>query len=74
MTPKTQIILDLLRRSGETRETRQDGSVWVAVYLDNAKPDGISGRAFAGHLSVLENLGFYQQEQGYTGFGWVRIN
>jgi hypothetical protein len=41
------------------------------VYLDNARPAGMSAQAFAGHLSALEARGLYKPVDGYA-WGMVR--
>lgn len=45
-------------REGVT-ETRGDGEVWQAVYLDNAIIEGMHPRIWAGHLSQLRKEGRY---------------
>jgi hypothetical protein len=64
-------ILANLRKSVESTETRADGE-WGSVYLDNARPDGVSNRSFAGYLSALENAGLYES-QGDDFFGLVKL-
>jgi hypothetical protein len=53
--------LDCLRanREGSVREI--NGEYWASVYLDNARPVGMSARAFAGHLSALKRAGLYRE-------------
>jgi hypothetical protein len=43
---------------------------WRDVYLDNARPGGVSPHAFAGFLSALERDGVYRPEDG---FAWGRV-
>lgn len=44
-----------------------------SVYLDNARPSGMSPHAFAGHLSALAAAGLYRayDDEGY--FGEVKL-
>jgi hypothetical protein len=44
---------------------------WGSVYLDNARPKGMSARSFAGYLSALEREGLYRS-QGDKCFGDVQ--
>ena len=61
MTPGTSAVLKELRGNTEgCYEQLPDGREWRTVYLDNAVPAGMAPRAFAGHLSDLERLGFYK--------------
>lgn len=60
-------ILNNLRAYAESEV--EDG--WFSVYLDNVKPDNITGQQFAGYLSVLQQAGFYKQLNNV--FGLVRI-
>lgn len=71
MTFKTREILGLLRQNaeGEVYETT-DGRRCRDVYLDNARPDWMPPRQFAGCLGVLEQLGFYKSH-GDGAFGLV---
>jgi len=64
-------ILANLRKSVENTETRANGD-WGNVYLDNARPDGVSNRSFAGYLSALEKAGLYES-QGDDFFGIVKL-
>lgn len=74
MTPKTRQVLDALRTHVEGRSflSSHPGREFGQVYLDNAIPTGMSRRAFAGHLSVLERLGLYKP-QGDDCFGDVAL-
>ena len=61
MTPKMALVLQALRDNIEGGTTTlSDGRVYHSVYLDNARPAGMSPRAFAGHLSALEKIGAYR--------------
>lgn len=66
------IILIRLRECGEREFTGHDGTQWSQVYLDNARPEGMSARSFAGYLSALERAGLYKS-QGDDCFGDVRL-
>lgn len=70
MSPKTKLVLDNLRANHEG-STLLDGT-FAQVYLDNARPAGMSARSFAGHLAALEKLGFYKS-QGDDCFGDVKL-
>jgi len=52
--------------------TRDDGTMWMSVYLDNACPNDMSHHAFAGYLSQLTALGLYKRIHG-TAFGDVKL-
>lgn len=60
MTSKTAAVLTALRARKESTSLDAQGREWGCVYLDNARPDGMSARSFAGHLSALTVLGFYK--------------
>jgi hypothetical protein len=66
MTNYSEIVLEALRAN---TEGNTDG--WLMVYLDNAKPAGMSYHAFAGHLGALEKAGLYRPVDGYA-FGEVK--
>lgn len=66
------IILVRLRECSESAFTRRDGAQWAQVYLDNARPEGMSARSFAGYLSALERAGMYKS-QGDDCFGDVKL-
>ena len=73
MTPATKTVLEALRTSHEGSESHDaDDQVWADVYLDNAKPAGMSGHSWAGHLAALKAEGFYKQLDGIA-FGEVRL-
>ena len=65
MDPET--ILKALRRHAEDV---RDG--WGMVYLDNARPNDVSPRQFAGYLSVLEQRGLYRTVDNYA-WGEVKV-
>ena len=69
-SPKTTQVLEALRMNVEGFTEILYGVEWRSVYLDNAlarlSADGITPRAFAGHLGVLEKAGLYRpQDNGY---------
>lgn len=66
------IVLGALRRSAEQPVTDADGARWGSVYLDNAKPAGMSTQAFHGYLSALQTAGLYKPQDGWA-FGDVRL-
>lgn len=70
MSPRTEQVLRNLRDERETHEGNGDG--WADVYLDNAKPAGMSDKAFRSHLSALSQAGFYKPVDGYA-WGSVRL-
>jgi hypothetical protein len=72
MTKIQQLVLDSLRPHHEGSVQDIDGQRWASVYLDNARPFGMSPRRFAGHLSALEKAGLYKS-QGDNCFGDVRL-
>jgi hypothetical protein len=59
LSTKTAEILASLRRHWESGSEKPDGRVFDEVYLDNARPPGMSAHKFAGHLSALEAAGLY---------------
>lgn len=44
---------------------------WRDVYLDNARPAGMSDKTFRAYLAVLSKAGFYRVIDGYA-WGEVR--
>jgi hypothetical protein len=73
MSPKTAEVLALLRKYNEGESSRTpDGAVFATIYLDNARPEGMSAPAFAGHLSALKALGLYKG-YGDDAFGEVKL-
>ncbi len=65
MTQPTMIVLQSLRDNVEHR----DGA-WGEVYIDNARPDGMSETAFRSHLAALSRRGLYEPMDGYA---WGRV-
>lgn len=67
-TEANETVLEALRA-----EIESDGfsEGFGMVYLDNARPAGMSARAFAGHLSQLTQRGLYK-DAGDGVFGEVR--
>ena len=72
LTPKTTEVLVALRAHVEGCKVELNGKPARDVYLDNARPNGMSVRAFAGHLSALQAAGLYKPLDGYA-FGTVVI-
>lgn len=68
LSPKTTEVLAALRSNVEGC----DDNGFRDVYLDNARPAGMSAHAFAGHLSALEKAGLYRP-YGDDCFGRVKI-
>jgi len=50
----------------------KNGSKWGIVYLDNARPKGVSDKIFRSYLSVLSKQGLYRISDG-KNFGEVLI-
>lgn len=71
LSTKAKLVLDNLRKGGESDITIA-GQKWSQVYLDNARPEGMSARSFAGYLTVLTARGFYRS-QGDDCFGNVKM-
>jgi len=67
MTPTNHsaIVLESLRLHVENR----DGD-WGDVYLDNARPSGMSETAFRAVLAALSRKGLYKPIDGYA---WGRV-
>lgn len=68
LSTESQNVLNLLRKHAEG--SSNDG--WRDVYIDNARPDGMTCRAYAGHLSALKGAGVYKPIDGYA-WGEVRM-
>jgi hypothetical protein len=64
---KSLQVLESLRKHVENS---QDG--WGTVYLDNAKPDGMSSKSFRAYLSQLSKAGLYKPEDEFA-FGSVKL-
>lgn len=71
LNDNAQKVLSNLRANTESTETR-DGVVWGSVYLDNARPSGMSDKVFRAALSQLAKAGLYKVIDGYA-FGDVRL-
>lgn len=50
----------------------KDGDGWGEVYLDNARPDGMSDKSFRSCLASLSKLNLYRPIDGYA-FGKVKL-
>ncbi len=72
LTDKELILVTAMRRHAESSTILQDGSVFGSVYLDNCRPTGWSGHAFAGVLGSLQVKGLYRPS-GDPCFGEVLI-
>jgi hypothetical protein len=73
LSTTANLLLVNMRACAEQEQTRPDGSRWGLVYLDNARPDDMSARAFAGYLSALKNAELYYSLNDDC-FGLVRLN
>jgi hypothetical protein len=62
LTVRTAAVLAALRSKAEGEAV--DG--FKLVYLDNAKPEGMSPTAFAGHLGALQKAGLYKVIDEYA--------
>lgn len=71
MTNNEIKVLAALRANIEAYE--YDDQAWGSVYLDNARPDGMSNRSFAGILSSLCAKGFYRSQDDDC-FGYVKMS
>jgi len=69
ISPKAQEVLTNLRAHTEGSW----GDKWHSVYLDNARPTGMSPRSFAGYLATLKKAGLYRS-QGDDCFGDVLVD
>jgi hypothetical protein len=67
-------ILQALRSAVESHshDPYIDSICWGIVYLDNARPSGMSRHKFAGNLSALKAVGLYAPTHD-PAFGKVRI-
>ena len=65
MHEKTNQVLTLLRSNVEYSE-----GGWGAVYLDNARPAGMTEHSFRSHLAYLSKAGFYKPTDGYA---WGKV-
>ena len=64
---KTEQVLSALRQNTESTD---DG--WGMVYLDNARPEGMSEKTFRSCLAQLSKQDLYRVADGYA-FGEVKI-
>lgn len=62
-------VLASLRRNKEYTEEFK-GIEWGMVYLDNARPAGMSDKSFRSYLAALSKKGLYEVEDG---FAWGRV-
>jgi len=67
--PEATKVLTALRQASES----DDGDGWRTVYLDNARPDGMSDKSFRSYLAKLSQHGLYRVLEGYA-FGSVRMD
>lgn len=68
LSEKTALVLVKLRAEVEDQHEPN----WGVVYLDNARPAGMSARSFAGHLGALEKAGLYwSYEDDSFGRVWI---
>ena len=67
-----QQVLENLRANIESESTTADGHRWGCVYLDNARPKGMSANQFRAILAQLSKEGLYKVIDGYA-FGDVRL-
>jgi hypothetical protein len=73
LSPKATDILARLR--ARRRWISATGERWGIVYLDNARPAGMSAYIFAGYLSVLAAAGLYRPCRYSDGcYGNVRMD
>jgi hypothetical protein len=74
LSPKAADVLASLRAhvEGISFLSSENGAKFGIVYLDNAKPAGMSRRSFAGYLSTLQKAGLYKS-QGDDCFGDVKL-
>lgn len=61
-------VLEALRANVEY----SDDDVWGTVYLDNARPSGMSEKSFRSYLAALSKDGLYKVIDGYA-WGAVRL-
>lgn len=63
-----ELVLTNLRANAENKD---DG--WGDVYLDNARPEGMSDKSFRSCLASLAGADLYKVIDGYA-WGKVRLN
>lgn len=66
LSPEAEALLTRLRAEAESPR----GNGFRGVYLDNARPEGMSKHVWTGLLSALEGAGLYRPETDpeYRGF------
>jgi hypothetical protein len=64
---KKDVVLHALRSKAEYAE-----GDWGTVYLDNARPSGMSDKSFRSYLAALSKEGLYKVVDGYA-WGSVRM-
>lgn len=73
-----QIWNSLSEAAGESKMIDKNGVVWLSVYLDNGRPQGMSPRSFAGYLSALTKAGLYYADnagdESDNFFGYCRTD
>ena len=67
LTPKAKEVLEALCQHAEGASTGE----WRDVYLDNARPAGMSDKSFRSYLAALSKAGFYKPIDNYA-WGSVR--
>lgn len=72
LTEAATTVLDALRSAAESYSRDIDNARWGMVYLENARPSGMSRHQFAGYLSALKAEGLYAQTCD-AAFGEVRM-
>lgn len=73
LSTTAKLLLITLRACAEREEEHADGTRWGLVYLDNARPDDMSARSFAGYLSALKNAELYHSLNDDC-FGLVKLS
>jgi hypothetical protein len=69
---KSEIVLAALRANAESSFVHSNGGQWAQVYLDNARPTGMTNKSFRSCLAALSRRGLYIS-QGDDCFGDVRL-
>lgn len=72
LSQRSALVLANLRAHVEGCSVLNDDGNWGVVYVDNARPEDMSARSFAGHLSALKAAGFYRAD-GDDCFGVVKM-
>ena len=73
LTDAATTVLAALRSAAESYSRDIDNARWGMVYLDNARPRGMSRHQFAGYLSALKAEGLYAQTSD-AAFGEVKMD